>query len=445
MKKILLIETPEDFSTLKSQLAEMPPMWALTLGTYLKETTPGIKIKIIDGKHSELETIQTKVAGYKPDFVALGPKLQTYLNVLKISRFSKKLGAKVIFGGTHAANLRKEILKNRGKYSNDYCVDVVIQRDGEKALAEYVLGKSHSKINNLVYLDKKGEIKENPVESLNLDSLPIPDRDLVNLRKDYFKKGQPRMVNIYTQKGCNWKATPSGGCLFCSLVDSTVRLRNPEIIWQEIKYLTEKYDAEIIWDGVDRFLNSREWFEEFYQRSFSFFPLRKPKLIICPRTNEINEKIAKMLKKLNIYEVILGLESGCPLTLANLNKGQTIDQHKNALKLLHKHGIKTRHYFVIGAPGETMKTALQTLKYARNLARNKNVSATLMVKLRPYPGSCAWKMLLEKTGNKYKGRDIVSTSDIMEDWLKNFCDITSKDLRALNKIAHSFFFLNALE
>jgi len=445
MVKILFIEVPEDYPTLKSQLAEMPPLWALSLGTYLKVKIPGIRIKIIDGKYSEFKKIKAKIADYKPDFVGLGPKIQTYSNTLRISHFSKKLGAKVILGGIHATNLRREILKNRGKYSEDYCVDAIIQGDGEKALYEYISGESLSKINNLVYLSKEEEIKENPVEYLDLDSLPIINRDLVNLRKDYFKKGQPRMVNIYTQKGCRWKVTPGGRCLFCSLTDSIVRLRSPEIIWQEIKYLRERYDAEIVWDGVDRFLNSQEWFEEFYQRSFSFFPSKRPKLIVCLRTNEINEKIAKMLKKLNVYEVMLGLESGCPLMLVNLNKGQTINQHKNALRLLHKYNIKTRHYFVIGTPGETMETALQTLKYARNLARSKNVSATLMVKLRPYPGSRAWKMLLEKTGKKYIGKDIVSTSDIVEDWLKNFCKITSEDLKVLNKIVRSFSFLSALE
>ncbi len=150
------------------------------------------------------------------------------------------------------------------------------------------------------------------------------------------------------------------------------------------------------------------------------------------RLDKIKEEIAKMLKDLNVIEAIIGVESGCPLTLKNLKKGETVEQIGRAIKILHKFEIRTAHCFILGAPEESQKTILQTLNFAKELAKDKkNVSLTKVNVLVPFPGSRAWQMLLEKTDKKYRGKDLINWREVSKEWIKNFCRISLEDFGAL--------------
>ncbi len=265
MPKIIFIEPPPDEKMGRDQRLTckfyFAPLWVLALLTYLKEKIPNIKFKIIDAWFGKFQItnpkrIEKEIKDFKPDFVGLSPLGINYSNTLKIARISKKLGAKVILGGCHATHLRKEILENRGPGSDDYCVDAVVQYDGEKALYEYIIGKDPSRINNLVYLEK-GKVRENPIELLDLDLLPMPDFDL----SDYSKK-DGFTFNIISQRGCGWQEK-SGGCVFCPRIRPKLYFKNSKKLWRAISYLNKKYNPCLIYDTAEDLLNNFDWFPKF--------------------------------------------------------------------------------------------------------------------------------------------------------------------------------------
>ncbi len=184
----------------------MPRPWSLSLAAYLRRAISNVNLEIIDGAIITTDVIFSKIKNRKYDIIGLSPTVVNYKENLEIARFAKKYGARVVLGGHYATAIRKEILRNRGPYSNDYCVDAVIQHDGERAFFEYVSGKPISKISNFVYQKRNGQVVEGPIEILDLDELPQIDYSLINL-EEYFKK-QPlitrRTIPFVSQRGCVW-------------------------------------------------------------------------------------------------------------------------------------------------------------------------------------------------------------------------------------------------
>ncbi len=66
-------------------------------------------------------------------------------------------------------------------------------------------------------------------------------------------------------------------------------------------------------------------------------------------------------------EVSLGFESGSPAILKNMHKRFSPDDVRQAAELFKKHGIKLNGYLLLGGPGETRETVLESLAFADSL------------------------------------------------------------------------------
>lgn len=432
MKRILLIEPPVDVEMRERTRSYeyLPPLWAVALATYIRKNSPRLKIKILDGRLINGAIIKQLIEQERPDLVGLSPKFPNYISAIRIARFAKKNGAKVIFGGAHVTHLSHEILRNRGLTSGDYCVDGIIREDGEEALLRYIIGWLPEKINNLIWQEGCGKIRENPVKLLDLNKLPSPDFSLVDLPA-YFK--EQKVLPIYSQKGCSWRIKSRGGCLFCGLTELTLRFKKPEKCWDEIRMLQKKYGAKVVWDSSENFLNDLDWFEEFCRASLKYPD--KPRLKVFMRMDGISAKIAKMLKYLNVAEVLLGVESGSQKSLSAMGKGSTVKNNLKSIEMLHKTGIRTFFCFVLGAPGESPETASESVKLAKKLIKLPMSTGARFNTLTPYPGSSAWKMLLKKTKGKYRGQDLINWPEVWRDWVDNFCQFSSKKYTRILKEA----------
>lgn len=433
--KIVLLE-PEFDLAFRGLLNEgrtylISPLWALSLSTFLKKKIPKVSLTILDARIFPESKLEKWVKDNRPDIAGISPKFLTYGSTLKAARIFKKFGAKVVLGGMHATALKNEILKNHGLGSDDYCINAVIKEDGEKAFYEYINGKPLAKINNLTWRERD-KICENNTELLDLDSLPIADRGLVDLSK-YLNKVST--FTVVSQKGCVWREK-SGGCIFCAQGLSGLRFRKPENVWKEISFLRKKHKIKTIWDSSENFLNDLSWVENFYKIAEK--QKDKPQFKLFMRLEKIDESLVKMLQKINVRQALLGVEAGSPQSLRTFRKGITPGLIKDKIKILHKYGIGTFHCFVLGAPGENETTLKETFKFAKELAEMPGHIGTRFNNLVPFPGSPAWQMLLSKTGDKYTGKDFLDWKEVIKDWVNNFCDIDITKLQKIKKGAKEF-------
>ena len=83
-------------------------------------------------------------------------------------------------------------------------------------------------------------------------------------------------------------------------------------------------------------------------------------------------------------EVSLGFESGSETILRRLNKKFTTTQVREASELLAEFGIRRMGFLLLGAPGETRESVLESLEFADSL---KLDMLKLTTGIRIYPGT----------------------------------------------------------
>jgi radical SAM superfamily enzyme YgiQ (UPF0313 family) len=433
----LVLPPPRRPDTVITKFAGWPqPLGILSIGTYIKQNNPGVDVEILDGNNVlTLDEVKSRIDA---DLVGISATAVGYDYAIEVAKVAKERGALVILGGAAATPLAKEIVR-----FYDF-VDVVVRYDGEIAFSKYVAGESLESIENLVYRGNGG-IKENLIGLPCLDELPPPDRDLLEMEV-YFKNSKDpeypicepfeRPININSQKGCVWRAEEEGGCVFCSIPYYDLRLREPKLVWDEILYLVDKYQADFIWDPSDNFVGDKEWFKAFCAA--------KPNGLKIHYTNYvdakgIDEEVAKLLAKSGCVSVFVGMEAGDPTMLESMNKRSTLEDNMRAMELLQKYRIGVIAGVVVGVPGESKESLARTLEFLKKISEYDNLDRFEWGSLIPFPGSKANRMLREHPDLKEKYKDFGNEDYLsqllcmMQDWYKYYCEIDFDDILELQE------------
>jgi len=409
----------------------------MSIGAYLKENNPGVEVEILDANN--VLTLDELLDGIDADVVGVSVTGVGYEYAVKVAKHAAEKGAAVVFGGAAATPLAEEVLK-----FYDF-VDAVIRYDGEAAFSRYIAGAPLNSIPNLVYRENN-KIVNNPVELPDLDKLPPPDRDLVDMEA-YFKNSThpdypmverfKRPTNIYSQKGCVWRAQEDGGCIFCSIPYNDLRLRNPVRVWDEITSLVERNGADFIWDPSDNLIGDKEWFKSFCQS--------KPKGLKINFTNYVDAKgvddeIARLLVEAGCVSVFVGMEAGNPKMLESMNKRSTIDDNLKAMDILQKYRLGVIVGVVIGVPGESMESIHRTLEFLKRISEYDNFDRFEWGTVVPFPGSKANTMVRQHPALKEKyvnfGDENYTTDlfSMVEDWFNHYCEVDFEYLQQMQKI-----------
>lgn len=228
----------------------------------------------------------------------------------------------------------------------------------------------------------------------NLDTLPLPDPLLWSVSPEARSE---IWVPYQTRRGCPMK------CAYCSTpaLEGTIIRRHP--IDDVVRGIARHVAA-----GFSRFY--------FVDNTFNFPPDYAKKLcnslvseqmgiqwrcILYP--GFVDEELARLMAKAGCVEASLGFESGSPEILKNLNKKYTATQVRTASDLLQKYGIKRMGFLLLGGPGETKETVLESLAFADSLQLDM---LKLSVGIRIYPGT-ALEEIARKEGIIAEGDDLL--------------------------------------
>jgi len=107
----------------------------------------------------------------------------------------------------------------------------------------------------------------------------------------------------------------------------------------------------------------------------------------------LDEEMVRKMAEAGCVEVSLGFESGCPAILGKLNKKYDIDQVRTSSELLRKYGIRRLGFLLLGGPGETRETVMESLAFADSLELDM---LKLTVGIRIYPGTELEKVAREE-------------------------------------------------
>src|SRR3989338_3227978 len=337
----------------------------LKVGSVLKEK--GIPVDHLDlsGVKNYTAVIKTYIADNDTlifGITATSPQIPASVALVKAIK-EKRPEAKVILGGSHVtlvnAAFRKEVAKGisgratRAFQKLDGLFDTMIAGDGELAMLHTLENP------NLKFIDADDPKSDLFLNSTSLNALPWPARDLVDVPSYKYTIDGIRAITMILQLGCPF------GCGFCGGRESPflrrVRLRDTENAIAEMRHIYETYglrgimfyDDELnvnpqmipLMHGIARL--GKELGIEWKLRGFV-----KSELFTAEQ--------ASVMYEAGFREILIGLESGSPLILKNINKRATKEDNTRCVELARDAGLRVKALMSMGHPGESEQTVRET-------------------------------------------------------------------------------------
>lgn len=338
-----------------------PDMGLLYIASYLKRHIHSIKTIYIDLSIDSLSDLLFYAKSCK--IFCFSTYTANYnLTSEIVAMLREKIAKDAIFvaGGHHASALPEEVLRD---------FDYVIIGEGEKALLQLIKDLKQGK--NVAKKAIVGECIE------CLDDAGWIDYSMVKMDKYTRTVNGQKSISILTSRGCPYR------CNFCNSylmkTYKTVRFRSAKNVFDEVISLNKQFGItsfriqdDIFSINKPRLRELAKLFEPFH---FSFR--------CFARIDNINEEILEYYKKIGIFHLSFGVESGSQKILDLMNKGITVNQIRESILLSKKNGFKCRVYLIAGYPGETEETIDETIELMKEVCPD-DISIYPLI---PYPGT----------------------------------------------------------
>jgi anaerobic magnesium-protoporphyrin IX monomethyl ester cyclase len=330
-----------------------------------------------------------RLRSYHPQVLAYSVISGSHKPYLRINRAIKDLvPAFSVFGGPHTTFF-PETIHAAG-------VDAICVGEGEYAFLELVQRLEDrldiSDIPNL-WVKSGGTIFRNPVRDLisDLDGLPFPDRELIYGSDRYLQES--KIKRFMSNRGCPFQCTYCFNRSYKEIYkgQKIIRWRSVESLIEEIAQCKAEYPLELVRFVDDIFiLPPVQWLEEFaasYKRN-----IRLP--FVCNlQVKLVQEHKIRLLKEAGCVAVYMAIEVGNDrMRNVLLERRMTKEEIVRAFDLVHKHGISIAAENILGLPGGSLETDLETLELNIR-CRVDNPVSTLF---QPYPKTRLGQYALEK-------------------------------------------------
>ena len=242
MAKILLCNPLFLSQSPEEQAAKSPyfPLGLLYLAGYLRRH--GHTVAMFDGTFEPgAEAFERTLQTETPEVVGITALIPTKESALKLATMAHTFGATVILGGPDPTRAPKEYLAHPQ-------VDIVVHHEGEETLTALLNLVDRGKLTltmlhhepGIAYKDDAGQPVVNQPRPFieNLDELPLPARDLVDMERylnTWRTENGYASLTISTTRGCPY------GCEWCrdAVHGDRFRQRSPQSVAAEMKLLKE--------------------------------------------------------------------------------------------------------------------------------------------------------------------------------------------------------------
>lgn len=283
----------------------------------------------------------------------------------------------IICGGPHATCYTDVLAEDRR-------IDYVVVGEAETAIAHLVEEASRQ---------ERAQIIRSELPDVN--ELPIPDYSI------FYDFANIRFFPLVSSRGCPYN------CSFCAahLCNSKKwRAREVAACIEELSTMSHKLpnvQEVIIWD--DNFsldLKRGKQLLEAYLESGLAYPPRAANI----RADRVDEELVQLFKAAGCREIQFGVEHGDPTVFSAIDKGETLNDIRQAARIVKKHGLKLTVSFIIGLPGDSVKKTLASARLARELQVDQ----------------CYWNILVAYQGTRvyeyFKAKGRLSELRVPKTW-----------------------------
>ena len=339
----------------------LPPLGLGYIASYLRGNN--LDVNILDCTFKGEKTIIKEAQQLSPRIIGIYSMYSMQEATIRLAKALREKCDTLVVGGPLPSVMPEPFLQY---------FDIVVIGEGEQTMLEIAKLDQPDKlreIRGIVYKEKDENDTEKNVYTQprsmfkNLDTIPYPARDLFdnsNYIRYYTDRGLEPTTSIMTSRGCPFS------CDFCSkpVFGSSLRQRSPKNIIDEISEALHLGYTRIYFQD-DCFTISKNRLEEFCQL------VLEEDLVFSweclSRVDGLDSKLAILMRKSGCVQIFFGLESGNNKILEIMKKEITLSKGREAIKTASDAGIMTGAFFIIGYPGETDDTILDTLNYASSL------------------------------------------------------------------------------
>ena len=352
-----------------NSIFRFPPLGLGYVAASLKKS--GFQVELVDCTFiSRAEAIE-KVRNSKPQIIGFYSMFSMKKTSLELARLLKKDSDLMVVGGPLPTLDPTDYLD---------VFDVAVIGEGENSMVElaetFDNPTKFQSVKGIAY-KQEGKVKFSEPRAFveNLDELPFPSRELFDneaYKRFYLRRFGYSISPIITSRGCPFN------CDFCSrpVFGQSFRVRSADNIVEEVESIVGLgYDR--VWFADDCFTLNRERVSEVCDE------LVKRKLNVdwecLSRVDTMDQAVAETMKRAGCVRVFFGIESGNNSVLNLMQKQITVEQARKAVYNAKKAGLKVGAFFIIGYPGESEASILDTVRFASGLPLDY-LSFTL-----PYP------------------------------------------------------------
>lgn len=377
------------------------PMALLTLGGVLKKHRVAAELWDFDlyfkraGNMREADfrkLLKAGVKGARTHVFAISAICSNFPMALWIAKEIREINPKalILMGGAQPSSVPEAILERFG------FIDVVAVGEGEITLEEMIAaGFSLDRMQDIpgLVLRKNGAIRHNPKRALvpNMDELPFPDYDLIRF-EDYSEAlGRPYTPSVEVGRGCPFH------CTFCStslMWEKDFRVKSPERIYDEMRYLNDRFGFKYIDFIHDNFTTSRKFVLDFcdYLEKHD-----EKKLTWCcsSRTDCLDVKRLERMHSVGLRGLFFGLETGSSRMQKVIKKNLDFEHFEPILQRCNQLGIHATTAFILGFPEELTEDMNQTVLRALDY-RAMGTARVFFSKLTALTGTSLYREYLDR-------------------------------------------------
>ncbi len=361
-----------------------PPLGLAYIAATLLENS--IDVSLIEARTRSLshDEVIKKIEKEAPQFVGITAITARINSALYLAEKVKKISPdiKVILGGPHIHFEHKTVINND---SVDFCV----RGEGEITSLDLIncltKGGDLTAIKGITF-KRDNDIIVNPDRPFvkSLDTFAFPARNLLHnpAYRGLWTEGQT-FSPVLSTRGCPYH------CAFCAaprIWGRKHRRRSVENVLDELEQIYKEFGVRYIRFLDDLLIVNKKWTIDLC-RGMAERGLDDLAWACDGRVSLVSEELLEEMKKANCIVIFYGIEFGNQRILDLCNKGFTIDQVRETVKITSKTGISSYGYFMMGYPTETVETVEDTINLAKDLALNHGLDSAGFSIVTPFPGT----------------------------------------------------------
>jgi anaerobic magnesium-protoporphyrin IX monomethyl ester cyclase len=343
--KIILVNPPHTAIGSRIPREHLPPLGLLLIGGSLLDDGHEVSLIDADLKFLSIQEIVTEAQARAPQIVMIGHSGSSSVHetILKICKEIKKVIPQVtiVYGGVYPTYHWDEVMQESSN------IDVIVRGEGEKTaqlLIRAIESQGQlSEVAGIAYRES-GSIKVTPAAEViaDLDRFRI-GWELIS-HKDYSYWGGKRAVVVQFSRGCPYLCSYCGQRGFWT----KWRHRDPYIFAKELARLYREEGVELINFADELPTGSRKAWRVFLE---ALIAENVPLILVgSTRAGDIvrDRDILHLYKKAGVIRFLLGIETYSDEVIAEIRKGGSVAEDREAIRLLREHGIISMATYVVG-------------------------------------------------------------------------------------------------